>query len=70
MSDHGRTDEVATVASDDLVRANQRRQCANCGRRIDTTEWHPLATERDDDGDFNVYAFCSEHCRDEWNGAD
>lgn len=57
------TDAVQDGASG---RADEPKTCANCGRQIDTKEWHPLATRSDSDGNFRVYAFCSVDCRDEW----
>lgn len=55
-------------ASDDsAVRADEPKICANCGKQIDTMEWHPVVTRTDDDdGRFRVYAFCDEDCRDKW----
>lgn len=47
-------------------RADQPKMCVNCGKQIETTEWHPLVTRTDDDGNFHVYAFCDEACREEW----
>lgn len=31
--------------------------------------WHPVVTRREN-GDFRVYAFCDEDCRDEWTDTD
>lgn len=47
-------------------RADEPKICTNCGSSIDTKEWHPLETRTDDDGNFEVYAFCDDECRDEW----
>lgn len=38
--------------------------CTRCSGTIDPTEWHPVATVRDDE--FEIYPFCSERCREEW----
>lgn len=40
--------------------------CVNCGTTITTTEWHPVVTEADDAGEFQVYAFCDSTCQTEW----
>jgi endogenous inhibitor of DNA gyrase (YacG/DUF329 family) len=40
--------------------------CAECGDRVPASEWHPVATHRDDDGEMEIYAFCSESCRTSW----
>lgn len=40
--------------------------CAECGDRIDRTEWHPVTTTTDDDGAFRLVAFCSRACREAW----
>lgn len=47
-------------------RADQPKTCANCGEPIDMKDWHPVVTRTGPDGDFRVYAFCDEDCRDEW----
>lgn len=41
-------------------------RCAACGAVIDSTEWHPAATQFDDDGEFHLLAFCSSECRSAW----
>lgn len=61
-------EETEAAGDESPVRADEPKTCANCGRQIDTTEWHPLAT-RMDDGNFQVYAFCSDDCRAEWADA-
>lgn len=63
-------DDTARANSEGFVRADQSATCARCGAHIDTSEWHPLMTETNNDGSFRVYAFCSEECRDEWAEAD
>jgi len=30
------------------------------------TEWHPLVTRTNDDGSFQVFAFCSRDCKTTW----
>lgn len=70
MEDNKQTNHAATDDDHSSVRADEPKTCANCKTQIDTTEWHPLVTRRDDDGTFRVYAFCSEACRDEWTDND
>jgi hypothetical protein len=41
-------------------------RCTNCDGRIPAEEWHPVATVRDDDGEIEIYAFCSESCQTAW----
>lgn len=45
------------------------KQCAHCGEEITTDEWYPVATERDDDGEIEIYDFCCESCRAAWREA-
>jgi hypothetical protein len=40
--------------------------CANCASPVDTSEWHPIATEVDEDDEFHLHAFCGDACRDAW----
>ena len=40
--------------------------CAACGDPVPADEWHPVATDRDEDGEMKIYAFCSEACRSSW----
>ena len=65
MEDNQQKWEAEAAGDESPVRADEPKTCANCGKRIDTSEWHPLATRVDDDGNFTVYAFCSDRCRDE-----
>ncbi|WP_331235318.1 DUF7576 family protein [Natronorarus salvus] len=39
-------------------------RCTNCGGSIETTDWHPVTTEVDEDGSVELFAFCSWRCRD------
>lgn len=50
-------------------RADRPETCANCGEPVDMENWHPVVTRREN-GDFRVYAFCDEDCRDEWTDTD
>lgn len=50
--------------SDDAVAEPTR--CATCGSAVDQSDWHPVATRFDDDGEFHLFAFCSVECRDRW----
>lgn len=58
-------DEESTV--DDSVADDSadgtRLTCVACGSAIDPTEWHPVRTRIDADGDFHLDPFCSVECR-------
>lgn len=43
-----------------------KEECAECGQPIRADEWHPVATRRGDDGEMEIYDFCSERCRASW----
>lgn len=66
MQDNEQENTINAVQDGSSGRADEPKICANCGSEIDTKEWHPLVTRTDDDGNFRVYAFCDEDCRDEW----
>ncbi|WP_435333611.1 DUF7576 family protein [Haloarchaeobius sp. TZWWS8] len=40
--------------------------CEVCGDPVETTEWHPAATQTGEEGSIEILSFCSEDCRDEW----
>lgn len=69
MSDDPQGGANASAGTSTNADAGAARRCATCGSRIDTTEWHPLATRVDDAGEFHVHAFCDAACRDAWDGA-
>jgi hypothetical protein len=56
------------LPSDGGAGADEPRTCATCGGPVDVKRWHPVATGTDADGEFRVYAFCCQSCRDEWTG--
>ena len=62
MTDQTPTDDSTTVSET----ADRTTRCDACGRRIDPTAWHPVATRFDDDGEFHLFAFCRAACRDAW----
>lgn len=66
MPDNQQENATDASHSEFSGRADQPKICANCRKQIDTKEWHPVLTRTDDDGNFWVYAFCDEECRDEW----
>lgn len=66
MGDEDQETEADAAGEESAVRADEPKICENCGVEIDTMEWHPLVTQTDADGNFRVYAFCSEDCREEW----
>lgn len=62
--------ENDTSTSESEETATNLGTCAVCGTAIDTGEWHPVVTEHDENDEIQVYAFCSQACRDEWSSAD
>lgn len=42
------------------------KTCANCGASIDEYDWHPIRGREDDDGEFDLFSFCSEECVAAW----
>lgn len=66
MSEQERSLPDARGRSPGSGRADEPKTCATCGRRIDTDEWHPVATRTDDSGALLVYAFCDVSCREGW----
>lgn len=54
------------MESPDVTREDAAEVCTNCGDEIDSTEWHPVRATHDEDGEFRIYAFCSEECLEEW----
>ncbi len=47
--------------------ASRADRCTHCGGSIETTAWHPVTTEVDEDGSVELYAFCSWECRDRFD---
>lgn len=66
MEDENQTKDADAEGEESAVRADEPKICANCGAEIEATEWHPLVTQTDDEGNFRVYAFCDEGCRKAW----
>lgn len=42
------------------------KRCDHCGGPVATDEWYPAATRHDDDGNVEIYGFCDEECRKQW----
>ena len=63
---HDENDAAASPPVPDECRDDARRQCTVCDTRIDTTEWYPIRGRSNPDGEFRVYAFCSDACHDTW----
>lgn len=42
------------------------KTCTICGEPIDEEEWYPIRAGEDDEGEFQLYSFCSEECADIW----
>ncbi|MFB6170503.1 MAG: hypothetical protein ABEJ06_05080 [Haloarculaceae archaeon] len=51
--------------NDDPHRFTGQAECANCGRQVDTSDWHPAALADGESGG-TLLAFCSEGCRAAW----
>lgn len=47
----------------------QYYSCEVCDSLIDPSTWTPLDGEYED-GDYEIYRFCSESCRQEWRADD
>lgn len=59
------SDGVGCHASVVSAKRTKSETCSNCGRTVETGEWHPVVAN--DDGDrFRIHAFCDERCRDTW----
>jgi len=52
------------LPTDDREAASDR--CDYCDGPIDTDDWHPVATRRDDGGRIQIRDFCCDDCRDAW----
>ena len=46
--------------------ADTETTCTECGTSIETSDWYPIRTDRDDEGDLRLYPFCSEDCQAAW----
>lgn len=42
------------------------KTCAQCGEPIETSDWYPITSDRDDDGTLKLYPFCTEDCQATW----
>ena len=40
--------------------------CEQCGEPIETSEWYPITSDRDDDGSLQLHPFCTEDCQSAW----
>ena len=40
--------------------------CEQCGDPIETNEWYPVTSDRDEDGSLQLYQFCTEDCQSAW----
>lgn len=57
------------VERDDRVEVTVTQEfCIDCGRSLDSGEWHPAATDRDEGSELTYYLFCDERCRGSWQG--
>ncbi|WP_458190336.1 DUF7576 family protein [Haladaptatus sp. NG-WS-4] len=55
----GMAHQTMTVSSGKIER------CSNCGRVVETVEWHPVVAGDSKSG-FHIHAFCDETCRERW----
>lgn len=46
---------------------NTPRRCDHCDDPIETSDWHPMAKERDSEGELRLYTFCSKACKQAWS---
>ena len=42
------------------------KRCAHCNDEIETDEWYPVATSREDGDALQLHAFCDETCQNNW----
>jgi hypothetical protein len=43
------------------------RRCDHCDNPIETSDWYPMAKERDSDDELRLYTFCSGACNQAWS---
>jgi len=43
------------------------KRCDHCDRPIETSDWYPMAKERDSEGELRLYTFCGEACKRAWS---
>lgn len=55
-----------TAPSPEQPTADAETTCTECGAPIETGDWYPIRTDRDEDGDLQLYPFCSEDCQAAW----
>lgn len=51
----------ASIESDGAT--DGQTACAVCGSPISVDDWHPVTSDRNRNGQFTIYSFCSENCR-------
>lgn len=62
----GGDNSTGSTASPEEPTADTGTTCTECGTPIETSDWYPIRTDRDDDGDLRLYPFCSEDCQAAW----
>lgn len=62
-------DSIADASLDttEADAANPDRVCAVCGAPVSESEWHPVESEIDENGEVRLYLFCSADCKHEWS---
>jgi len=43
------------------------KRCDHCDNPIETSDWYPIAKERNSDDELRLYTFCSEACKRVWS---
>lgn len=69
MGENNQGSEPDQTQNSSSGRVTEPENCANCGQPINMKTWHPVVTRTDEKGNFHVYAFCDEDCKDEWHSA-
>lgn len=54
-------------ATEETGETDSLETCTACGAPVETSTWHPVTSYVDDDGEYQIRAFCSQACRDAWH---
>lgn len=49
---------------------DSNERCAYCQDTIRESEWHPVRSVHDEDGELHILAFCGEECVEAWSEDD
>jgi len=50
-----------------VLSMSTHKRCDHCDRPIETSDWYPMAKERDSEGELRLYTFCGEACKRAWS---